>query len=260
MSEKEQATHWWQTFRAAPAETLAQVSLVFFTLGPVAAGACTVEGSTLSEKQPVAPPNKLENTFAARTKVFALKVTAGGDGTTYWYPYVERGVGTCDVPHAAATGTIALTAGMNGCSLRIYQNIATGDLRFCHDNNGKYVDHNALTAAGFRHLLSVNAEARTRGLPAENINDYWVADFQAHPYSGVFFICVKSGAAEWKVYLSAAVADFANRIEKEHWYSTTTYTVFTNHYSGAQQHNRLVATLAIPAPAPPVVAAPAPVG
>ena len=159
MTEKQQALHDWLTFLAAPVATLGNRSLCFYTLGAVAGGPCKVEGGELAEKQTVPPPNRLESTFAAATRVSALKVITGASGPTYWFPYVMRGVGECEIDHAAAVGTVALTAGMNGCSLRIYQNVATGRLKFCHDNNGDYADHAAFSGAEATGTCLVSMQA-----------------------------------------------------------------------------------------------------
>lgn len=207
MNEKQRAMLNWLTFLASPAGLLTNVSLSIYTgFAGVAPGLCTVEGGEITELQPVRAPERLEYTFAPGTKVSALKIVAGGDGHSYWFPYVMLGVGECEIPKNVPVGTVALTAGMNGCSLRIYEHTAFDLLKFCHDNNGNYVDHDALVRRGYHHLLSVNASARTRGLPAENINNYWHGDFDAHVNSGVYFISVKSAANEWKIYKSAHMA------------------------------------------------------
>lgn len=252
MNEKQRALLNWLTFLANPAGTLTNTSLSIYTaFAGVAPGLCTVQGGELDELQPVAPPQRLERTFAPGTKVHALKIASGGTGDAYWFPYIERGVGEVDIPKNVPVGTVALTAGMNGCSLRIYEHTAFDLLRFCHDNNGNYVDHDALTARGFHHLLSVNASARTRGAAIENINNYWHTDFDTHLNSGVYFISLKTGANEWKVFKSAHTANRRFELVPARWMSKS-YTIVHDHYEGSQRHNGLVTTLAIPVAAPVV--------
>jgi len=153
-------------------------------------------------------------------------------------------VGECNISFDAPVGTVALTAGMNGCSLRLYVNASLGILKFCHDNNGNYANDAAYALKGFDHLQSINATAQTRGLLTQNINGYWKAMYNT-PGTGVFFISVKSGPSEWKIYKSVVIGNFRTEIIKGGLFSSNK-TKFIQTFSGNQGENGLMATVAVP--------------
>ncbi|MCD4727333.1 MAG: hypothetical protein K8R46_06715 [Pirellulales bacterium] len=66
--------------------------------------------------------------------VYQLEPTKGaGD---WFFPYRQK-VGSCVVPVGEPEGTIALTGGMNGCSLHVYKH--GGSFYFYHDTNGAFL-------------------------------------------------------------------------------------------------------------------------
>lgn len=238
----------WQTFRVAPLGLLQQRSLIFRQTGTSASGGpCTVAGARHLDAvgRTGALDVEVSLDYTAGTAVSALTTTPGGDGSTWWFPYIERGVGECDVSIDVPVGTIALTAGMNGCSLRLYLNPALGIIKFCHDNNGEYADDLAYAARGFDHLLSVNAGTRTRGRPEQNVNNYWI-DELAGPATGLYFICMKTTSTCWTVYQSVAVG--GRREERIPRFLRATQVRVVHPFTGQQRHNKVVATVELPLP------------
>jgi hypothetical protein len=244
-SEEDLNSHHWLTFGAAPLSLLAQRSLIFRQLGASnLGGPCIVAGGRHLDAVGTNGATNLDVAleYESGTAVSALTTTPGGDGTTYWYPYVETGVGECDVSYDVPLNTTALTAGMNGCSLRIYVNPAKGLIKFCHDNNGLYADDAAYAAKGFQHLQSINADDRMRGLPAQNVNDYWEAAIRG-PASGIYFICMKTAAMQWTIYQSVAIGGRREeRIPGVFRASTRVVHPFT----GRQSYNKVVVVVDIP--------------
>jgi hypothetical protein len=247
-SEEEMNHHHWRTFGVEPGAVLNQRSLVFRQLGSSnRGGLCIVEGGRHVDAVGTSGIDKhrtVEVEYAQGTAVAALTVRPGdGDGKTYWYPYIEKGVGECDIDYDVAVGTTALTAGMNGCSLRIYVNPVHGLIKFCHDNNGLYADDAAYARQGFQHLQSINADKRTRGEPAQNINDYWTPEINA-PATGIFFICRKTSAMAWTIYQSVAIGGRREIITERVLRPNLTKVVHP--FSGTQMHNKVVAVVNIP--------------
>jgi hypothetical protein len=249
-SEEESNQHYWRTFEVEPLAVLRQRSLIFRQSGVSnQGGPCIVTGATHLDAlgSRGAGNVKVSIEYEEGTRVVALTTAPGGDGTTYWYPYIERGVGECDISYQAAVGTTALTAGMNGCSLRIYANPARGLVKFCHDNNGEYADDARYAAQGFIHVQSVNANSRMRGDPSQNINNYW-EDAMDFPQSGVFFICMKTSPTQWSVFQSAVIGSRRETAVKD-WLGNTTWTT-VHPFSGGQRYNKVVVVVDIPPHSP----------
>lgn len=245
-TEEELNALHWQTFRAAPLALLQQRSLIFRQTGNAAnGGPCTVAGArhldAVGRNQAAGVEVSLD--YAHGTAVSALTTTPGGDGSTWWFPYIERGVGECDVSVDVPVGTIALTAGMNGCSLRLYLNAALGIIKFCHDNNGQYADDRAYAARGFYHLLSVNAGTLERGSPEQNVNNYWT-NALAGPASGLYFICMKTQPRCWTVFQSVVVG--GRRETRIPRFMRSTLVRVIHPFTGNQAHNGVVAKVDIP--------------
>ena len=253
LSEEEENLIYWRNFEAMPLGTLKQRSLVFRQLGVSdVGGPCIVKG----DRHVAAVGRKGDNNvevsvkYDVGTAVSALTATPGGDGTTYWYPYIKRGVGECDISYDVRVGATALTAGMNGCSLRIYVNPSRGLIKFCHDNNGLYADDAAYAAEGFQHLQSINADNaahKMRGDPSQNINDYWKPELIA-PAAGIFFICKKTAPLQWTIYQSVAIGD-RNEVKVERFMRLSKAEVVYP-FRGRQNHNEIVAFVNIPPRAP----------
>jgi hypothetical protein len=244
-SEEDQNLHHWRTFGAMPPDLLRRRSLIFRQLGASnRGGPCIVAGGrhldALGSNGGVNLNVSLE--YASGTAVSALTTTPGGDGSTYWYPYIEKGVGECHVNYDVRVGTTALTAGMNGCSLRIYVNPNLGIIKFCHDNNGLYADDAAYAAKGFQHLQSINADKRMRGHPTQNINDYWEAAISG-PASGIYFICKKTAPMQWTIYQSVVIG---GRREESTPGLFRRSTRVVHPFTGRQNYNRIVVVVNIP--------------
>ncbi len=257
-TNKNTAYYAWLQFLAAPLGTLHNVSLVLRESGTLNfSGPCIVAGELHASavSNSLSPQNVFEQRYVGTTNVASLNVSPGGNGMVHWFPYVDRGVGECNIPFHAPVGTVAITAGMNGCSLRLYVDTRLGIVKFCHDNNGNYADDAAYLAKGFDHLLSINAGTRTRGLPAQNINNYWRTAYDS-PGTGVYFISVKTGPSQWKVYKSIVIGSFGTEIVRKVFSSNQTKFIQT--YSGNQGDNDIAATIDIPAlvPTPAPNAAP----
>lgn len=236
----------WRTFEAAPLELLNQRSLIFRQTGVSnRGGPCTVAGARHLEAlgHNGARNMNVSLEYAPGTAVSALTTTPGGNGTTYWYPYIERGVGECHVNYDVAVGTTALTAGMNGCSLRLYVNPDLGILKFCHDNNGMYADDAAYAAKGFQHLQSINAGTRIRGNVTQNINNYWLPAMD-QPASGIYFLCRKTKHLQWKIYQSVVIG---GRREQRTPGLLSRSTQVVHRFTGGQSYNKVVAVVDIPA-------------
>jgi len=248
-SEEEENLIYWRTFEAMPLGTLKQRSLVFRQLGVSnVGGPCIVKGDRHVDALGRNGDKNVEVSveYGMGTAVSALTTTPGGDGATYWYPYIESGVGECDISYDVRVGATALTAGMNGCSLRIYVNPRQGLIKFCHDNNGLYADDAAYAAQGFQHLQSVNADNaahKMRGEPSQNINDYWKPELIA-PAAGIFFICKKTAPLQWTIYQSVAIGD-RSEVKVERFLRPSKAEVVYP-FRGRQNHNEIVAFVNIP--------------
>jgi hypothetical protein len=250
----EAAEYSWRSFVADPAGTLGEVTLVFRDgLGrgdKGFSGSCVLapelHAAAVAGKQQMGI--EFVQVYAPRTRVAAFNVQPGGNGATYWFPYVETGVGTCDIPFDAPVATVALTAGMNGCSLRLYVDTARGLVRFCHDNNGEYARDAAMARDGFAHLLSINSTAaavKQRGAAAENMNNYWNDDLYGGPQCGVFFISIKTAAAQWSIYRSVVLGNIRRPIIPATFFAPA-FTRCVQSFFGAQTENAVQTQVAIP--------------
>ncbi|CAN7291610.1 hypothetical protein LJR029_004721 [Caballeronia sp. LjRoot29] len=247
-SEEEGAVNAWRVFQSAPAGALTNRSLIFRQLGASnLGGPCIVGGGRHYDALGLTGERNITTKldYEHSTAVSALTVTPGGNGNTYWYPYIPGAVGECDVDYDVPVGTIALTAGMNGCSLRIYANPPAKTIKFCHDANGMYANDAAYARTGFQHLQSINADKRTRGEPEQNINDYWDPALFTHPASGLYFICRKTAAMEWTIFKSVVVNDGIDKVFNKRWDGRSA-DVWTYKFSGQQRTNGEVARVKIP--------------
>lgn len=246
-TDKNSAYYSWLQFLADPLGTLNRVSLI--VRNPATqnfSGSCIVAGEVHADAvtKRVLQGHIFETVYSGTTNVASLNVAPGGKGATYWFPYAQSSVGECDIDFHAPVGTVALTAGMNGCSLRLYVDTRLGILKFCHDNNGLYADDVAYHSKGFDHLFSINADMRTRGLPNQNINNYWKVDYDS-PGTGVYFISVKTDPARWTIYKSVVIGSYATEIIPAGTFSKRK-TKVTQGYSGNQGENGLVGIIDIP--------------
>lgn len=257
MPDEAQASYYrWLNFLADPGTVSTQTSFMLNQNTMAGrSGRCTVEGCKLVEATGVAQANHVTvvATCTPGTQVSALNVKPGGNGASYWFPYLDRAVGEVDISYHAPVGTVALTAGMNGCSLRIYANARLGVLKFCHDNNGLYARDDGYAQKGFLHVLSVNADARERGVDAHgnalhgrNVNNYWQPNFDS-PGSGVFFISIKTGADRWSVYQTVANCQSYQNINISGGWFGHDSSQLTLTFAGAQADNRLTTTFDQPA-------------
>ncbi|WP_370980435.1 hypothetical protein [Agaribacterium sp. ZY112] len=65
------------------------------------------------------------------------RLTIKNDGSDYFFPWVNRGVGEVSVPINQPNGTIVTTGGMNGCALQVNRD---GDnIIFYHDADNRYL-------------------------------------------------------------------------------------------------------------------------
>ncbi len=250
-TDKDVAYYSWLQFLADPLGTLGRVTLIFREEGVLNfSGSCIVSGELHANavNKSLSPQNVFEQVYTGTTVVASLTTKPGGNGAAHWFPYVDSGVGECNISYDAPVGTVALTAGMNGCSLRLYVNTSLGIVKFCHDNNGNYADDAAYAAKGFAHLLSINASARTRGLPGQNINNYWRGAYD-NPGTGVYFISVKTGPTQWSIYKSIVIGSFRTEIIPGGIFSSSK-TKFIQTYSGNQGENGLAAVVNTPPLAP----------
>lgn len=71
----------------------------------------------------------------AKNGVTRLNISNGG--SDYFFPWVNRGIGECELPLNAPEGTIAVTGGMNGCAFHATRDGAK--LRFYHDADNRYL-------------------------------------------------------------------------------------------------------------------------
>ncbi len=246
----------WLTFLTSPVAALRQRSFVFAQDGVSAdGGQATVSGCEHLDIVSVngALNATMRTEYEIGTRVSALKVRLGGNGSVYWYPYIMAGVGECNIPYDAPDGAVALTAGMNGCSLRIYANPDLGIVKFCHDNNGQYAVDATYAAHGFHHVLSINASNRERGTAAQNINDYWLDEYYS-PGTGVYFIAQKTAALQWTIYRSIALGRYRNAVTKKLFGPDKIEMVYT--FRGSQRDNGQVTVVNLPvaARAAPTVA------
>jgi hypothetical protein len=246
----------WLTFLASPVAALRQRSFVFAQDGVSAEGGpATVSGCEHVDIVSVngALNATMRTEYEIGTRVSALKVKPGGNGSVYWYPYIMAGVGECNIPYDVPDGVVALTAGMNGCSLRIYANPDLGVVKYCHDNNGQYAIDATYAARGFQHVLSVNAGDRERGTTAQNINNYWADEYYS-PGTGVYFIAQKTAPLQWTIYRSVALGNYRNSVTKKLFGPDKIEMIYT--FRGSQRDNGQVtiANLPVAARAAPTVA------
>jgi len=249
----------WNLFLAAPA--LATGNHIF-QIGSgdrtVNGGRVLLSGSSIStaKAQPTPSRNIFPPNFGfTHSRVCYLKVVESNNNQNphiYWYPYLSiasyggtfEGAGEVTIPSNAETGTVAVTATMNGCSLRIYQNIITHDVKFFHDNNGTCVRHVDLEIDGWVHLISVNSEntaQKKRGREDKNLV-YWHASYSNA--ASACLICSKSENRSWKIY--KMVADMGigeSKVIADSWLPYKTHTEWFYTWKNTLATNGLIANV-----------------